>query len=215
MAKLNPNKIEDIFEETDRAVGKKSPESNPKKPVIRPAVIKPVAPIMPADQAEYGPEKISNASLFSNRRFVIAGIALIVVLLAAGAMAAWRSGLFEGGTNNSGNSNINNGAVINTNTSQPATQTNIMPVNAGPADTDGDGLTDADEKTLGTDTRKSDTDGDGLYDREEVKVYKTDPLKIDTDGDGKDDGTEVLNGYNPAGDGKLYDLTNALTNTNQ
>ena len=36
-----------------------------------------------------------------------------------------------------------------------------------------------------------DTDGDGLTDAEEVNVYRTDPGKADTDGDGIDDGTEV------------------------
>ena len=61
----------------------------------------------------------------------------------------------------------------------------------GSADDDSDGLTNAEEGTLGTDPKKADSDNDGLSDREEVKVTKTDPLKADTDGDGKNDKTEV------------------------
>jgi len=51
-----------------------------------------------------------------------------------------------------------------------------------------------------------DTDNDGLFDREEVEVYKTDPLNFDTDGDGFLDGDEVKAGYNPKGEGKLYEV---------
>lgn len=73
-------------------------------------------------------------------------------------------------------------------------------------DSDQDGLTDEEEKFLGTDINNIDSDNDGLFDREEVKVYKTDPLKEDTDGDGYLDGAEVKGGYNPNGPGKLYEL---------
>ncbi len=71
-------------------------------------------------------------------------------------------------------------------------------------DSDGDGLTNAEELAAGTSSLKADTDGDGLGDREEVKVYGTNPLKADTDGDGYSDGTEVSGGYNPNGPGKLF-----------
>ncbi len=47
-----------------------------------------------------------------------------------------------------------------------------------------------------------DTDGDGLTDADEKK-YGSDPKKSDTDGDGFSDSSEVKNGYNPAGPGKL------------
>ncbi|HKJ45986.1 MAG TPA: OmpA family protein [Balneolales bacterium] len=59
-------------------------------------------------------------------------------------------------------------------------------------DTDGDGLTDAQEIKLGTNPNKADTDGDGLTDGQEVNKYKTNPLVADTDGDGLNDGDEVL-----------------------
>jgi hypothetical protein len=88
------------------------------------------------------------------------------------------------------------------------------PVNVPPAvletaptastlDTDGDGLPDTQELTLGTDPTKADTDGDGLTDGQEVNTYHSDPLNPDTDGDGYTDGSEVQNGYDPNGPGKL------------
>ncbi len=64
-------------------------------------------------------------------------------------------------------------------------------------DTDGDGLTNAEERELGTDINLVDTDRDGLSDREEVEKKKTDPCSADTDGDGLDDGIEILAGLNP------------------
>ncbi len=73
-------------------------------------------------------------------------------------------------------------------------------------DSDQDGLSDEEEKSLGTKPNSPDSDSDGLFDREEVKVYGTDPLNPDTDGDGYKDGDEVKNGYNPKGPGKLYEI---------
>jgi outer membrane protein OmpA-like peptidoglycan-associated protein len=65
-------------------------------------------------------------------------------------------------------------------------------VATGPADSDGDGLTDAEERQIGTDPYDPDTDKDRLSDGQEVKVYKTDPLNPDTDWDYLKDGDEVL-----------------------
>ena len=73
-------------------------------------------------------------------------------------------------------------------------------------DSDDDGLTDAEEKRLKTNPYNIDSDNDGLFDREEVRIYKTDPNDYDTDQDGYSDGSEVQNGYNPKGEGKLYEL---------
>ncbi len=64
-------------------------------------------------------------------------------------------------------------------------------------DSDGDGLEDKEEVDLGTDPNKKDSDGDGLEDKEEVDKFKTDPTKADSDGDGSDDGDEVNNGTDP------------------
>ena len=62
---------------------------------------------------------------------------------------------------------------------------------AGGVDTDGDGLIDTEETTLGTDPLVADSDGDELLDGEEVKTYQTNPLLTDTDADGLADGEEV------------------------
>lgn len=61
-------------------------------------------------------------------------------------------------------------------------------------DSDGDGLTFAQETTLGTDPRYYDTDSDGIGDWEEVNTTLTNPLKADSDGDGMTDAQEILAG---------------------
>lgn len=74
-------------------------------------------------------------------------------------------------------------------------------------DTDGDGLFDWEEETLGTDPFDSDTDDDGLDDGDEAS-RGTDPLDADTDDDGLSDGYEIAIGTDPTdpdtdGDGLL------------
>lgn len=65
------------------------------------------------------------------------------------------------------------------------------------SDTDGDGLDDGEEVTLGTDLNDSDSDNDGLSDGAEVNTYGTDPLLADTDGDLVSDGIEISVGTDP------------------
>ena len=85
------------------------------------------------------------------------------------------------------------------------------------ADSDGDGLTDSEEvNTHGTDPLKADSDGDGLSDKDEILAvngYATDPLNADSDGDGMDDKFEIDNGYNPldSSDGLSDDDNDGLT----
>src|SRR5690606_31344961 len=78
----------------------------------------------------------------------------------------------------------------------------LVTSNRNNADSDGDGLSDMEERDLGTDPNKADTDGDGLSDLQEVigvnfppdtinPVRFTDPLNPDTDGDGRNDGLEA------------------------
>jgi len=91
---------------------------------------------------------------------------------------------------------------------------------ASQTDTDGDGLTDAEEEWVyGTDPNSADTDGDliedgeeiergmnscsvdsdgdGLSDMEELCIYETNPLELDSDGDGLPDGWEISRGLDP------------------
>lgn len=65
-------------------------------------------------------------------------------------------------------------------------------------DSDGDGLSDSMEYTIGTNPMNSDSDGDGVSDGLEYSLYSTNPLASDSDGDGLSDGAEVnLYGSNP------------------
>lgn len=58
-------------------------------------------------------------------------------------------------------------------------------------DNDEDGLSDNDERILGTDPFDQDSDDDGLSDGEEHLALGTDPLLLDTDADAVQDGTEL------------------------
>ncbi len=80
--------------------------------------------------------------------------------------------------------------------------------NANPysTDTDGDGYDDYTEVTNGYDPNGPgaiDSDGDGLRDYHELYRYNTNPNHPDSDGDGYPDGLEIANNYNPNGPGRL------------
>jgi hypothetical protein len=64
-------------------------------------------------------------------------------------------------------------------------------------DSDGDGLTDEQEETLGTDPFDPDSDDDGVFDGDEVNVHDTNPLVPDSDTDGFLDGSELAVGTDP------------------
>ncbi|WP_353633381.1 calcium-binding protein [Halobacterium sp. NMX12-1] len=66
-------------------------------------------------------------------------------------------------------------------------------INKG-GDLDADGLSNANELSLGTDFRDDDTDGDDLEDGSEVHQFGTDPTDPDTDDDGVRDDEEVRAG---------------------
>lgn len=63
---------------------------------------------------------------------------------------------------------------------------------SGNTDADNDGLTEREEKQLGTDPNVADTDGDGINDGDEINKHKTDPLIADSDKDGLNDYEEVV-----------------------
>jgi len=84
-------------------------------------------------------------------------------------------------------------------------EANCGPLTGG-ADSDRDGLSDIQERKIGTDPNNPDTDGDGLKDGDEDTnhngIYEPNrgemnPLATDTDNDGLNDGMEVRYGSNP------------------
>jgi hypothetical protein len=88
-------------------------------------------------------------------------------------------------------------------------------------DSDGDGLSDNQEATYGTDPYLTDTDGDGISDRDEIfpsgSSPATNPLLVDSDGDGVSDYTErfvLFSDRDPNADfgAPVVDLTNTNGN---
>ena len=77
-------------------------------------------------------------------------------------------------------------------TSDPGdpTEPQDAPVNVAARDTDGDGVTDFDEKRFGIDPRAGDTDGEGLGDNQELNEIFSNPADQDSDDDSYDDALE-------------------------
>jgi hypothetical protein len=66
----------------------------------------------------------------------------------------------------------------------PPTDPTIIP------DSDGDGLSNADEFAAGSNPYSPDSDGDGITDADEVNLIGTDATSTDSDGDGISDYNE-------------------------
>jgi len=89
-------------------------------------------------------------------------------------------------------------------------------------DSDGDGITDANEILYGLNPydasdAKKDLDSDGLTNIQEINIYHTNPTLADTDGDGIKDGAEIryaLNPLDPA-DGGLDPDHDFMTNAEE
>lgn len=137
------------------------------------------------------PLTIPKEFLTKKKKFPILLILVIIVLI-AGVVVLAQSSIFKLSPKK---------PVVPsaTPTNQPALPTPVPTPSAinQIIDTDGDGLTDEQEASLGTNIQSTDSDNDGLFDFEEVKIYKTDPLNADTDSDGYKDGEEVKAGYSP------------------
>ncbi|MFW9850491.1 MAG: hypothetical protein ACFFF4_15275, partial [Candidatus Thorarchaeota archaeon] len=69
--------------------------------------------------------------------------------------------------------------------------------NAYNVDSDSDGISDGQEKEIGSDPTDADFDDDGLTDYEEVQIYGTAYNNNDTDSDFMPDGFEIQMGLNP------------------
>ncbi|TAL19964.1 hypothetical protein EPN90_02020 [Patescibacteria group bacterium] len=212
--------VEDIFEKTEPAPRTGPGAGPPAVPQIpRPGAIRPVT----SGAAAVVESPVSGA----RRIFLFIGVSAAVVLIFAGVVWGLTSFISKkqaapppappaAGPATEANVNLAppptavGAPSANVNLPPPAAEPPVItpPANLPPpapvfTDTDGDGLTDAEEQSFGTDPSKTDTDGDGLTDFEEVRTWQTDPLNPDTDGDGYQDGVEVKNGYDPKGPGKL------------
>jgi len=184
------------------------------------------------------PANVSYEDMFGGRKLnltkviLIGGIALIVVgSVIAGVLAYgyWTNSKQQANLPATDNGQQNNIAATTTNQENGQNQNNQQPVTTTEPETiiptstlqfpeenkdsDSDGLTDLEEKTLNTNPLMADTDSDGLSDWAEVKLYKTDPLNPDTDGDGFKDGQEVIGNYDPTkpGNARLRELPNSTT----
>lgn len=84
-------------------------------------------------------------------------------------------------------------------------------------DSDGDGLTDIEEKQIGTNPKLPDSDGDTLSDYQEVRALHTNPMNANTDGDRYNDNIDpspttintaniVLSKSNERGDYNLFNI---------
>jgi len=76
-------------------------------------------------------------------------------------------------------------------------------------DTDGDGLSNADEISTGTNPLSSDSDHDGLSDPVEINGG-TDPTSSDTDGDGTNDGAELTAGTDPRNSASRFEVSSVI-----
>jgi hypothetical protein len=119
------------------------------------------------------------------------GLLLLVALIVAAIVSTGVPGAIADGVR---------GAVC-TIAQQPCGDDSLRdPPSAGP-DSDGDGLSDANERASGTDPDVADTDGDGSPDSRELRDG-SDPTAVDSDGDGLLDGEDpVPTGADVDGDG--------------
>ncbi|MEK9157287.1 MAG: hypothetical protein AAB448_04140 [Patescibacteria group bacterium] len=202
--------FDDAQEPKDMFADVPDPSAQQKK-TAQPTVAAPQPQIIsPASAMQYSEPKSGGAGLR-----LIAVILISLVCIGGAGYAAYRfmvkdavsqqvSDVIEGGTESTDDetdTTTNTTPVPDTETD---TETDVGPTAV--VDSDGDGLSNEEERIVGTSVTKPDTDRDGLGDREEVKKYDTDPKKADTDGDGYDDGAEVENGYNPNGEGRLLEI---------
>lgn len=201
-------KVVDMFDGTEKPAAPR-----PTPPSAQPAPVMPDVPPAPPAAAAYepGPQESSFG--------VVKGallLTLVLALIGGAGYAAWRL-MSQEPSGDGPVRSVDGGGIVapgeedeeeddadgtdeEIETPQPSEGRSTF------LDSDGDGLTNAEELEAGTDVGKPDTDSDGLGDREEVKVYGTNPRKADTDGDTFLDGQEVAGGYNPNGEGKLFNV---------
>lgn len=216
---------EDIFGDTEKlGGGRVERPSNPINPMAMPNVREPgAAPVIQtAPMAPRGPSLMASSAGTNGRggNKILTATIIILAVVAIGLLGWWAYGKYLAKETTPADTNLENSLQnLNDNLQNLKQENNevTVPEQETPAeevivpttteeltiDSDGDGLTDAEEAKLGTNANRVDSDFDGLSDYDEVKKWETNPLNPDTDGDTYLDGVEAQNGYNPLGSGKL------------
>lgn len=224
----NQPEVEDIFAEADKPGNALPPPPRPQSRPIEPlrgpqlspdpGMSPPASSVMPPPLN--APPEFETKNGIKPKPFIIGGVVLLILVLIGGGVwfFFFRKTAVPIDLNKDGvPAQVE---VPNLQLDEPAPETAVEPEAMieteteietepeaiRPIDTDGDGLTDEEEITLGTNVANPDSDSDLLFDKEERDVYGSDPLNSDTDGDGYADGSEVRNGYNPAGSGRLFEI---------
>lgn len=208
-----PQPLEDIFDQTKQPSGSSAPTGAPPRAPTAPSQASTMRSMPPVPSPSPSPTGLETRDGIRPKPFIMGGV--ILLILATIVFAVW-SFFFRGPeapttdldreetpqtttTSRDDDADVVAPASVTTRAPEPEPEEPVIPLDA-----DGDGLTDEEEITLGTNPRTADTDGDQLFDKEERDVYGTDPLNPDTDSDGYIDGAEVRNGYNPNGPGRLF-----------
>ncbi len=147
--------------------------------------------VKPADKDEA--EALAVQGQVTSRGLIPAWVAIAVIIILIGFTCLFTFMVSQGRNQNA---RATQTAAYGTEAAIGATQTSsanqTAAAEAGQQDSDGDGLTDAEEIQIGTDPLNPDTDADELGDGREVKELGTNPLNPDSDGDALSDGDEVL-----------------------
>ena len=127
---------------------------------------------------------------FNSKAYLIAGAALLVLAAGLAAFGFYKSRKSE--------------TVAQEPPPQVTEPSPAVPVEED-KDADNDGLSDKEERELGTDSADPDSDADGLSDGDEVLYFETSPFTSQSDDDKFNDGKELKDGYSPllGGDAKL------------
>ncbi|MEI6627658.1 MAG: hypothetical protein WCL61_03620 [bacterium] len=205
--------IDDIFS------SKQPLEINKLNQVVTPKAVNQIPPVIANNPSVF---PIDTDELYGGKAFwqssVIISILSVVLLgvLITGMVFGYKAlkasdqvrSNFKNILSTTGATSTKNGATTKVATSTNKANVNQVATNGNTAtttaivepvlvDSDHDGLSDVQEKQLGTNPNDPDTDHDGLMDGAEVNGFHTDPKNADTDGDGYKDGAEVINGYDP------------------
>lgn len=150
------NRLNQIMNQTEKAENKKKKQKSKKESTL---------PVYDMKGQNITPEKKKR-----DKR-----IAILILTLTGIIVFLYFPGMFIKSTEQSKNSD----APVQTDTSA-IRKTNSALRNNPSEDYDGDGLTNSEETTLGTDPWHIDTDGDGASDYYEAKISNTDPLTPDS-----------------------------------